>query len=124
MGWKLFALFNILVTCHGITDPDTYSLVRTPELVIEVVSTIGLVLMAFEFNFLPCNFWRGFAGAYFAYSFIMLPGLFIGTLLYERYAMDGETFLACALFHFAVSYGLWLYGSKRDRQGDVRQLTA
>jgi hypothetical protein len=62
LGWKVFALFNILVACNGIVDPESYSLMRTLEVVMEVVSTIGLVLMAFKFNLRARNFCLGSLG--------------------------------------------------------------
>jgi hypothetical protein len=118
-GWKLFALLNVLLTSYGLHDLGDAGPAMTLNFVIEVISTIGLVLMAFELNFLPGRFWRVFAGVSFVHCFIAL----VAAGLTGQYALDGrglEAFLVYALFHFAVGYGLWLSGSKRDQHGQAQ----
>jgi hypothetical protein len=66
-GWKLFAFFAVLLAWYGIADAGTINAVQIVDLAIEVLAASGLVLMAFEIDFLACTVWRGFAGAYFAY---------------------------------------------------------
>lgn len=109
----------MLLTSYGLGDLGSYGPVKTINFVMEILSTIGLVLMAFELKFLPRKFWRAFAGVCFAKCFIAL----VGAGLYEQYALDGralEAFLIYALFHFAVGYGLWLNGSKQDQHRQVQ----
>lgn len=122
MGWKLFAFFAVLLACYGIADAGAFSAVQIVDLVIEVLSASGLVLMAFEIDFLPATFWRGFAGAYFAYYFIWFAE--------KAFVTEGgpasviiENALTFAAFHIAVGYGLWLNGSRHEQHGAARQIT-
>lgn len=122
MGWKLFAFFAVLLACYGIADAGTFSAVQIVDLAIEVLSASGLVLMAFEIDFLPGTFWRGFAGAYFAYYAIGFAE--------KAFITNGgpasviiENALTYAVFHTAVGYGLWLNGSAHEQHGAAREIT-
>lgn len=119
MGWKLFAFFAVLLACYGIADAGAFSAVQIVDLVIEVLSASGLVLMAFEIDFLPGTFWRGFAGAYLAYYSIWFAE--------KAFITEGgpasviiENALTFAAFHIAVGYGLWLNGSSHEQHGGGR----
>jgi hypothetical protein len=118
VGWKLFALLNLLFMCWLITSPAA-----TPhslqEMVVQVLVTIGLVLMAFKINVLPRRFWRGFACAYVAYSFGVLAAN-VCVILYQHDQVDGEAVLGYALWNFAVGCGLWQNGSSPDQQGNAQ----
>ncbi|EHR06307.1 hypothetical protein [Bradyrhizobium sp. WSM471] len=121
MGWKLFAFFAVLLACYGIADAGTFNAVQIVDLVIEVLAASGLVLMAIE-NFLPGTFWRGFAGAYFAYYSVWFAE--------NAFITEGgpasvviESALTYAVFHIAISYGLWLNGSRHEQHGAARQTT-
>lgn len=124
MGWKLFALLNVLLTLWMLTHPEphSYSLLGIVYFAIQVLVTIGLVLMAFEVNALPRKFWRGFAAAYFAYAFLVFTGN-VCVVLYQRDPIDGEAALGYALYNFAISYGLWRYGGRPDHE-DAREVAA
>lgn len=122
MGWKFFAFFAVLLACYGIADAGTLSAVQIVDLAIEVLSASGLVLMAFEIDFLPGTFWRRFAGAYFAYYSIWFAE--------KAFITEGgpvsvivENALTYAVFHIAVGYGLWLNGSRREQHRAARQIT-
>ncbi|MGL9623089.1 hypothetical protein QRQ56_34475 [Bradyrhizobium sp. U531] len=121
MGWKLFAFFAVLLACYGIADAGTFSSVQIVDLAIEVLSASGLVLMAFKIDFLPGTFWRGGAGAYFAYYAI-------GFAEKAFITHDGpasviiENALTYAVFHTAVGYGLWLNGSA-EQHAAAREIT-
>ncbi|WP_027514120.1 hypothetical protein [Bradyrhizobium sp. WSM1417] len=120
MGWKLFAVFAVLLASYGIGDVGTFNAVQTVDFVIEVLAASGLVLMAFEIDFLPGTFWRGFAGAYFAY--------YSGWFAEKAFLTEGgpaslviENALTYAVFHIAVGYGLWMNGSIHEQHGAARQ---
>ncbi|WP_375312601.1 hypothetical protein WHZ77_04655 [Bradyrhizobium sp. A5] len=122
MGWKLFALFAIVLACYGVADAGTFSAAQIVDLTIEVLSACGLVLMAFKIDFLPGTFWRGFAGAYFAYYAIGFAE--------KAFITHGgpasviiENALTYAVFHTAIGYGLWLNGSTHEQHSPVRQIT-
>lgn len=122
MGWKLFAFFAVLLACYGIADAGASSAVQIVGLVIVVLSASGLVLMAFEIDFLPGTFWRGFGGAYFAYySFWFAEKAFITEG--GPASVIIENALTFAVFHMAVGYGLWLNGSRHEQHGAARQVT-
>lgn len=122
MGWKLFAFFAVLLACYGIADAGTFSAVQIVDLAIEVLSASGLVLMAFKIDFLPGTFWRGFAGAYFAYYAI---GFAEKAFITHGGPMSViiENALTYAVFHTAVGYGLWLNGSAHEQHGAAREIT-
>lgn len=122
-AWKLFALVNVLLASFSLRDLGAYDAGQIINFAIEVLSTIGLVLMSFELTFLPRKFWRALACVVFAKCIIMV----VGWGLVEQSPLEGhvlEALLVFTLFHFAVGYGLWLYGSKYDQHAAVRQLTA
>lgn len=122
-AWKLFALVNVLLASFSFRDLGSYDPGQIINFAIEVLSAIGLVLMSFELTFLPRKFWRAIACVLFAKCFFMI----VGWGLVEQYPLDGhvlEALLLFTLFHFAVGYGLWLYGSKHDQHADARQVTA
>ena len=122
-AWKLFALVNVLLASFSLRDLGGYDPGQIINFAIEVLSTIGLVLMSFELTFLPRKFWRALACVVFAKCIFMV----VGWGLVEQNPLDGhvlEALLVFTLFHFAVGYGLWLYGSKYDQHAAVRQLTA
>jgi hypothetical protein len=58
-GWKLFAFFAVLLAWYGIADAGTINAVQIVDLAIEVLAASGLVLMAFEIDFLPGRFGAG-----------------------------------------------------------------
>ncbi|MCA1365381.1 hypothetical protein I6F14_33535 [Bradyrhizobium sp. IC3069] len=121
--WKLFALVNVLLASFSIRDLGSYDPGQIINFAIEVVSAIGLVLMSFELAFLPRKFWQAVACVLFAKCFFMI----VGWSLVEQYPLDGhvlEALLLFTLFHFAVGYGLWLYGSKQGQHANVRQRAA
>ena len=118
MGWKLFALFIVVVTGWSFADSDSYSSTGLINLMMDALSAAGLVLMAFEIDFLPRKFWRVFAAAYAVYSLVLMG--FSSQSLYKQYAIDGRSlsaivgaFLIMATLQIAVSTGLWLNASSR-----------
>jgi len=122
VGWKLFAFFAVLLACYGIADAGTFNAVQILDLAIEVLAASGLVLMAFEIDFLPGTVWRGFAGAYFAYYSVWFAQ--------KAFITEGgpaavviENALTYAVFHMAIGYGLWLNGSRHEQHGAARQTT-
>jgi drug/metabolite transporter (DMT)-like permease len=120
-AWKLFALVNVLLASFSLRDLGSYDPGQTINFAIEVLSTIGIVLMSFELTFLPRKVWRALACIVFAKCFSMI----VAWGLVEQSPLDRhvlEALLAFALFHFAVGYGLWLYGSRQEQHADVPQL--
>jgi len=118
VGWKLFALFIVVVTGWSFADSDSYSSTGLINLMMDALSAAGLVLMAFEIDFLPRKFWRVFAAAYAVYSLVLMG--FSSQSLYKQYAIDGRSlsaivgaFLIMATLRIAVSTGLWLNASSR-----------
>ena len=122
MGWKLFALFAVLLASYGIADAGTFNAVQIVDFVIEVLSASGLVLMAFKIDFLPDTFWRGFAGAYFAYYAIWFAEKAFITNGGGPASIIIENVLTYAVFHSAIGYGLWLNGSRHEQHGAARQI--
>lgn len=120
-AWKLFALVNVLLASFSLRYLGSYDPGQIINFAIEVLSTIGLVLMSFELTFLPRKFWRALACIVFAKCFSVI----VGWGLVEPSPLDGhvlEALLAFTLFHFAVGYGLWLYGSGHEQHADGPQL--
>ena len=119
---SFFAFFAVLLACYGIADAGTFNAVQILDLAIEVLAASGLVLMAFEIDFLPGTVWRGFAGAYFAYYSVWFAE--------KAFVTEGgpaavviENALTYAVFHMAIGYGLWLNGSRHEQHGAARQTT-
>jgi hypothetical protein len=118
LGWKLFALFIVVMTGWSFADADSYSSIGLINLMMNALSAAGLALMAFEIEFLPRRFWRAFAPAYAVYSFVLVS--FSGQSLYKQYAIDGRSlsaivgaFLIMAALQIGISIGLWINASSR-----------
>lgn len=73
-AWKLFALVNVLLASFSLRDLGSYDPGQIINFAIEVLSTIGLVLMSFEVILLPRKFWRALACIVFAKCFSMIVG--------------------------------------------------
>lgn len=116
MGWKLFALFVVVLTGWSFVGSDSYGPTTVVNLTMSAVSAAGLVLMAFKIELFPRAFWRAFAAAYAVYSLVLVGSS--GLSLYKQYAIDGRSlsvvasaFLVMATFQIAISMGLWVNAS-------------
>jgi hypothetical protein len=118
VGWKLFTLFIVVLTGWSFADSDSYTSTGLINLMMSALSAVGLVLMAFEIDFLPRKFWHAFAAVYAVYSLALVG--FSSQSLYKQYAVDGRSlsaivgaFLIMATLQIAISIGLWLNASSR-----------
>lgn len=64
MGWKLFALLMAVLTGWSFADSDSYTSTGLVHLTMSALSAVGLVLMAFQIDFLPRKFCRANSGAH------------------------------------------------------------
>ncbi|MGT2503395.1 hypothetical protein ACVOMS_26570 [Bradyrhizobium guangxiense] len=118
MGWKLFALLMAVLTRWSFADSDSYTSTGLVHLTMSALSAVGLVLMAFQIDFLPRKFWRAFAAAYAVYSVGLMA--VSSQNLYKQYAVDGRylsavisAFLVVATLQIAISIGLCVNASSR-----------
>jgi hypothetical protein len=118
VGWKLFALLIVVLTGWSFADSEPYTSTGLIHLMMSALSAAGLVLMAFEIDFLPRKFWRAFSVAYAAYSVGLMA--FSSQNLYKQYAVDGRSlsavvsaFLIMATLQIAINIGLWVNASSR-----------
>jgi len=113
MWWKIFAVFYAILSLWAVFDARSYE--GTWEalgLVFTLPATIGLLLFAFNKNFLSRGFWKAFAVIYIAYSAVVL------LIAVQRWIADHDqsgksiwvymiAFVISFALQFLVSLGLW-----------------